>query len=112
MEGIITPEEIKQMEEEFLQENHVGSEEKRRRHEEFMRQALELQKHMEEQRAKEQRQMMGVEDVMEALGVSRSHSYQIIRRLNGELEKAGYITVRGRISKAYFEKRIYGIDAG
>ena len=67
---------------------------------------------MEEQRARDRpRQMMGCEDVVAALGVSRSTAYQIIRRLNQELEKAGYTTVRGRVSRAYFEKRTYGIDA-
>lgn len=58
--------------------------------------------------------MMDAQDVAEALSVSESTGYQIIRRLNQELAEAGYITVRGRISRAYFEERIYGVsvDAG
>ena len=34
--------------------------------------------------------------------------YKIIRRLNDELVAAGYIIVSGRISRSYFEKKIYG----
>ncbi len=72
----------------------------------------EVQQMMDEQKAKSQpRQMMGCDDVVAALGVSRSTAYQVIRCLNQELEKDGYITVRGKISRAYFEKRTYGITA-
>lgn len=57
------------------------------------------------------RQMMDVGDVQEALSVSESTAYGVIRRLNQELDKAGYITVRGKVSRAYFEKRTYGVSA-
>lgn len=73
----------------------------------------EVRQMMDEQKASSQpRQMMGWEDVVAALGVSKSTAYQVIRRLNQELEEAGYITVRGKISRAYFEERTYGINAG
>ncbi len=104
--------ELDQMADEFCQENHVGKAKESAAYEDLEAKLKEVRQMMDEQRARDQpRQMMGVEDVMAALGVSRSHSYQIIRRLNEELEKAGYITVRGRISRAYFEKRTYGISA-
>lgn len=57
------------------------------------------------------RQMMDVRDVQEALSVSESTAYGVIRQLNQELDKAGYITVRGKISRSYFEKRTYGVNA-
>lgn len=107
--------ELDQMADEFCQENHVGKAKESAAYEDLEAKLKEVRQMMDEQRARDQpRQMMGVEDVMAALGVSRSRSYQIIRRLNQELEKAGYITVRGRISKAYFEERTYGVsvDAG
>lgn len=66
---------------------------------------------MEDQGARGQHQMMDVEDVMGALGASRSYSYKVIKRLNTELEEAGYLTVRGKVSRAYFEKRTYGAHA-
>lgn len=57
------------------------------------------------------RQMMDVRDVQEALSVSEGAAYGVIRQLNEELKKAGYITVRGKVSRAYFEKRTYGVNA-
>lgn len=49
----------------------------------------------------------GVEDVMKMLGVSESKGYQIIRTLNEELEAENFLTLRGKIPKAYLEKKIY-----
>ena len=71
----------------------------------------EVRQMMDEQRAESQpRQMLNVNDVMEILGVSKSQGYKIIKKLNNELSKNNYIVVRGKISKAYFEKRVFGID--
>lgn len=47
------------------------------------------------------------EDIMEKLNISQTSAYEIIRKLNAELEKKGYITVRGRVSKKYFAERCY-----
>ena len=41
-------------------------------------------------------------DVAELLGVGKSSAYSIIKRLNGELEKSGFLTVSGRIPKNIF----------
>lgn len=38
--------------------------------------------------------MMTVDDVMEELGVKRSKAYSILKQLNDELEKEGYVAVR------------------
>ena len=46
-----------------------------------------------------------VEDVMAMLGLSRSASYKIIKRLNEELEGQGFITVSGRVPKRYYHRR-------
>ena len=46
-----------------------------------------------------------VEDVMSSLGVGRSKAYQIMKQFNQELEKEGYFTVSGRVSKGYFDSR-------
>lgn len=54
------------------------------------------------------RQVMTAQEVAEVLGIGESKSYQIIRQLNAELEAKGYITVRGRISRAYFNEKMYG----
>jgi len=51
-----------------------------------------------------------VGDMMQILGISRSAAYKLMRQI---LEKKGYIVIRGKVSRKYFEERIYGMsDAG
>lgn len=50
-------------------------------------------------------------ELSEMLGVSAGHAYKIIRKLNQELEKEGYIIIAGKVPKRYFEKRWYGFGA-
>lgn len=60
----------------------------------------------------EQKQLLDVYDVMNALGIKKTLSYQIIRNLNKELKSKGYVTVTGKIPRAYFEAKCYGVKAG
>lgn len=46
-------------------------------------------------------------DVAELLDVSRSTAYRIIKRLNDELNKAGKLTVAGKVSAKYFYENTY-----
>ena len=46
-------------------------------------------------------------DVAVILGVSRATAYRIIDDLNRQLEKMKKITLRGKISKKYFNERLY-----
>ena len=55
------------------------------------------------------RQIMNVRDVMAVLEVSESKAYGVIRQLNGELAKKGFIVIPGKIPKAYFEEKVYGV---
>ncbi len=48
-------------------------------------------------------------DVSKILGMSRPYCYKVIATLNSQLEKEGYMTIRGKISKAYFEEKYYGL---
>ena len=50
-------------------------------------------------------------ELSEMLGVSVGHSYKIIRRLNQELSKDGYLVIAGKVPRRYFEKRWYGYSA-
>lgn len=52
-------------------------------------------------------QFYKISDVMEILDVKETKAYEIIRELNKELEKKGKITVAGRVSKKYFEEKLY-----
>lgn len=47
-------------------------------------------------------------DVAEYMDISLPMAYKIIRRLNDELAAEGYIVVSGRVSRRYFEQKIYG----
>lgn len=44
----------------------------------------------------------GAQDIMQILKCSQSTSYSIMKSLNEELEKKGYKTKRGRVSREYF----------
>jgi len=52
--------------------------------------------------------MMNANDVANEIGVSKGHAYKLIRQLNGELEASGYLTVSGKIPRAFWEKKFYG----
>ena len=45
------------------------------------------------------------EQVMEEMQISKAKAYKIIRQLNDELDKMGYITIQGRVSADYFYER-------
>lgn len=50
-------------------------------------------------------------DVAAFMGISLPMAYKVIRRLNDELKKQGYITISGKISRVYFEEKIYSRTA-
>ncbi len=50
---------------------------------------------------------MSAQEVASYLGVSESKAYKVIQKLNSELKANGYITIAGKVSRAYFEEKIY-----
>jgi Mn-dependent DtxR family transcriptional regulator len=50
-------------------------------------------------------------ELAELLDVSVGHAYKMVRQLNKELEKEGYLIIAGKVPKRYFEKRWYGFGA-
>jgi len=44
------------------------------------------------------------------LGVSTGHAYKIIRKMNGELQKNGYLIIAGKCSRKYFNEKFYGYE--
>lgn len=46
-----------------------------------------------------------VNELAEMLGVSVGHAYKLIRKLNQELEKEGFLVIAGKVPRCYFEKR-------
>ena len=53
------------------------------------------------------KQFYTVKDVMRILQVKEAKAYKIIRKLNEELEQRGYIVVSGKVSKRYFDEKVY-----
>ena len=51
---------------------------------------------------------LNAKDVAEIMDVSVSMAYKIIKKLNAELKEKGCITVSGKISRKYFEEKVYG----
>lgn len=56
----------------------------------------------------ENKRFLNAQDVAQFMGISVPMAYKIIRRLNDELVAAGYLIVAGRISRTYFEQKVYG----
>lgn len=56
--------------------------------------------------------MYTADDVAAMLQVSKSKAYQVIASLNKELKDLGKLTVRGKINKRYFEKKVRGVEHG
>ena len=50
-----------------------------------------------------------VEEIAKELDVSKPCAYKLMRKLNEELKRKNYITVSGRLSRKYFQERIYGL---
>lgn len=48
------------------------------------------------------------QEACSALHLSAGHVYKLFREMNAELRQAGYMTVSGRIPRAYFNKKFYG----
>lgn len=55
-------------------------------------------------------QFVTADELVQSLGISKGKAYQIIRQLNDELSKQGYIKIAGKCPRKYFEKRYYGYD--
>ena len=54
-----------------------------------------------------EKMFMRVDEIAEALDVSRPYAYKLIRQLNEELKKKGCITIAGRLDRKYFREKFY-----
>lgn len=60
---------------------------------------------------KENKLFINAGELSEILGVSIGFSYKLIRELNEELSQKGFLTISGRVSRKYFEHRLYDLNA-
>lgn len=58
---------------------------------------------------KENKRFYRAADIMQELSCSSAYAYKVIRILNAELQKQGYLTASGRVPAAYFFDR-FGIE--
>ena len=49
------------------------------------------------------------EEVARELGISKPYAYKLVREMNEELKKKGFLTIPGRVSRRYFEEKFYGL---
>ena len=112
----MSQEEFKSMMDELVAQEEkrlgVGSEDFQRRHREIMELIGAAERAQEERRQKVERQFIGAKEVAEILGVAEGKAYAVIRGLNQELKEKGYITVQGKVSRVFFQERVYGIKVG
>ena len=54
--------------------------------------------------------MISATEIAADLDVSKAYAYNLIKKLNAELDKKGYITIRGQVSRLYYEEMLYGIQ--
>ncbi|WP_409966889.1 DNA-binding protein [Bengtsoniella intestinalis] len=60
----------------------------------------------------ERTKLITTAEIATELGVSVSHAYKLVRQLNTELKTKGYITIAGKVSRAYYEEKFYGLREG
>lgn len=48
------------------------------------------------------------QEAAQMLELSEGKTYEIFRELNQELKAQGYMTVSGRVPRAYFNKKFFG----
>lgn len=48
------------------------------------------------------------QEVAVMLGISRGQAYKLVKAMNEELAKQGYIVIAGRVPRKYFSERYYG----
>ena len=70
------------------------------------RRTMKMKNKREEMKCMTNKNFMTAQDVADALGVSKSYAYKLVRQLNDEMEALGYITVRGRVDANYFRKKV------
>lgn len=54
-----------------------------------------------------EKKFLTAKDVALLIRSSETTAYRLIKKMNANLEKKGKITIRGKISKKYFEEQVY-----
>lgn len=57
--------------------------------------------------AVQEQKFLNAGDVAKAMNISKSTAYRVIKQCNDELHKQGFLTIHGKISKRFFEEKVY-----
>ncbi len=57
-----------------------------------------------------QRATYNAKELAELLGCSECEAYAYIRIMNSELEKKGFLILRGKVPKTYANERFFGME--
>lgn len=115
-EGVdMTQEEFKTMMNELnaaeIERLGVGSREFQERHQEIMDMVGDVDKYQKERRERMEKSYITAKEIAETLGISTGKAYSIIRDLNAELQAKGFLTISGKVSRAYFNEKWYQGEA-
>ncbi|MDO5650145.1 MAG: LysR family transcriptional regulator [Gallicola sp.] len=55
----------------------------------------------------ETKRFLNAVDVSKRMEISVPMAYKIIKKLNEELKAKGYLTVAGKVSRVFFEEKLY-----
>lgn len=58
---------------------------------------------------KSQGMFVRVDTIMSDLQVSKPLAYRLMKEMNDELKTKGYLTVSGRVPRAYYYERFFGL---
>ena len=53
--------------------------------------------------------LMNAKEISEELGISKTLAYDIMQKLNKELEAKGYFVIKGKVSRRQQSEQIYGM---
>ena len=48
------------------------------------------------------------EEIAQMIGVGRTTAYGIVKQMNEELKSRGFLTVRGKVPKEFFDAKYFG----
>lgn len=57
--------------------------------------------------AVQEQKFLTADDVAAMMNISKSTAYRVIKQCNDELHKQGFLTIHGKISKRFFEEKVY-----
>ena len=58
----------------------------------------------------ENRSFIRAAEIARELEVSKPYAYKLVREMNDELKRKGFITIAGRVSRQFFKEKFYGIE--